>query len=49
MGISGQVLKTGKICYSNDAYKNARFVPEIDNLSNVSDVISFLIAPVFGH
>ena len=50
LGITGEVFKTGELVYANDMKKLPSFQPSIDNLStNVKDVRSILILPIFGH
>jgi hypothetical protein len=50
LGITGEVFKTGQLVYANDMKKLPSFQPSIDNLStNVKDVRSILILPIFGH
>lgn len=49
MGITGKVFKSGEIYYTNRAEKDAKFTPEIDNLTQTTDIISCMIAPVYGH
>jgi hypothetical protein len=50
LGVTGEVFKTGQLVYANDMKKLPSFQPSIDNLStNVKDVRSILILPIFGH
>ena len=50
LGVTGEVFKAGKLVYANEMKKLQSFLPSIDNLStNVKDVRSILILPIFGH
>ena len=50
LGVTGEVFRTGKLVYANEIKKLQSFLPSIDNLSsNVKDVRSLLILPIFGH
>ena len=48
IGITGKVFKEGKVYYSNDASRDGKFSHDIDNLSPISEIYNFLIAPVYG-
>lgn len=48
-GISGQVFKSTKLYFSNNASKESKFVEEIDDQSlSGYPVKNFMIGPVFG-
>ena len=48
-GISGQVFKSQKLYFSNNASKESKFVEEIDDQSlSGYPVKNFMIGPVFG-
>lgn len=49
LGVTGHVFRTGEIMYANDMKSLAAYLPSVDNLSNVNDVKSLLIVPVYGH
>ena len=50
MGITGKAFSSGKVIHSNKVANLAGFIPSIDNLtSNVKDVHSIMIVPIFGH
>ena len=47
--ISGIVFQSGQIFISNNATKETKFIDEIDNQSNSTDVKNFMIGPVYGE
>ena len=50
LGITGQAFQTGEVIYTNRVEKMNGFLPSIDNLTtNVTEVHSFMIVPIFGH
>ena len=49
IGITGQVAKSKQVFFSNDVQKEKNFQDYVDNQSEVKDVKSMMIGPVFGH
>ena len=49
MGITGDVLTSRQIVYSNSIKSLKKFVPSVDNVSQQQQVFSILIAPIIGH
>lgn len=50
LGVTGQAYHQGQVIYCNKMAKLTGFLPSIDNLTtNVKDVHSLMIVPIFGH
>ena len=49
LGITGIVFNSHKTYIGNEIKKETSFVGDIDNQTNVSEVINFMIGPCFGH
>jgi hypothetical protein len=49
LGITGMVFQSGKIFVSNKATKETKMRSDIDNLSSCTDVLNFMIGPIYGE
>jgi hypothetical protein len=49
LGVTGSVYSSGELYISNKASKDTKFSSDIDNLTPLGDVNSFMIGPIYGH
>jgi transcriptional regulator with GAF, ATPase, and Fis domain len=47
LGITGHAFQQGKVFICNEVNKERRFMPDIDNLSSISEPFNFLIGPIY--
>ena len=48
MGITGFVIETQQIFYSNNIFEAEGFTRDIDNLNNIHDLYNFIFCPLFS-
>jgi hypothetical protein len=49
VGVTGKVFTSGKFIYGDHVKGLTGFVPSIDNLSGIQDVVSLMVAPIFAN
>lgn len=47
LGITGYAFQEGRVFICNEVNKERRFMPDIDNLSSISEPHNFLIGPIY--
>lgn len=49
LGVTGYVFNHGEVYICNKATKDTKYSSDIDNLSPIGDINSFMIGPIYGH
>lgn len=49
LGVTGYVFNHGELYVCNKAVKDTKYSSDIDNLSSIGDINSFMIGPIYGH
>ena len=49
VGVTGKVFSSGKCIFVDQMKELNGFVPSIDNLTGIQDVLSIMVAPIFAN